>query len=748
MSTWDVGRVPRARGLKGRPYVQRCIAPGTVWQRGRSGTIARMAVERARVAATTWALAVCAALSVGCHRSPQLERDPTQNVLLVTIDTLRADAIGAAGNGTASTPWIDRLASGGVRFDQAHASTVVTLPSHANILSGIYPFRHGVRENAGFRFPETTETLATLLRARGYRTGAFVSAFPLDSRFGLTRGFDLYDDRFPKSDATAFRVPERRGADTVAAAVRWIDAAPAGQSGDRPWFAWVHVYEPHFPYAPPEPYASRYADRPYFGEVAAADAALGPLLQRALDGASPRPTLVVLTGDHGEGLGEHGEMTHGLFAYEATLHVPLILYQPRLLTPRVVATPVRHVDILPTILDAIGAPPPASLDGQSLLPLAAGGATAPTVTYFESLSASINRGWAPLHGVARGSLKYIDLPTAELYDVATDPAEAHDLSRARPAEMRELQTLLNELRSADRGAAPGREHADTREQLRSLGYVTGAAPPKPRYTDADDPKRLIAIDREIEEVVSKYQHGDLRGAIALGERVAHERPDMPLSLVHLAFLYNEAGDHVRATAAIRRALALNPAATDVAALAGAYLTEAGRAEEAAAVLKPYVDTPQPDVDVVNAYGVALATGGHTREALEVFARARAADPSSGLADANIATIYLMQGDRGGAAAAFRQALAADPTLARAYNGLGVVAAEQGDFAGAVDAWQRAVALDPRDYQALFNLGDALIRLGRSAEARTYWERYLSIVPPAVDVRDRDRVRRWLSNRSY
>jgi Flp pilus assembly protein TadD len=223
---------------------------------------------------------------------------------------------------------------------------------------------------------------------------------------------------------------------------------------------------------------------------------------------------------------------------------------------------------------------------------------------------------------------------------------------------------------------------------------------------------------------------------------------MPLSLVHLAFLYNEAGDHARATVAIRQALALNPAAMDVAALAGAYLTEAGRADEAAAVLKPYVDAPQPDVDVVNAYGVALATGGHTREALEVFARARAADPSSGLADANIATIYLMQGDRGSAAAAFRKALAADPTLARAYNGLGVVAAEQGDFAGAVDAWQRAVTLDPRDYQALFNLGDALIRLGRSAEARVYWERYLSIVPATVDVRDRDSVRRWLSNRPY
>src|SRR4051812_31252219 len=447
-----------------------------------------MGAERAGVGATVCALLACAVLTAACHRVPEVRRDPAQNILLVTIDTLRADAIGASGNATVSTPWIDRLAAGGVRFDQAHASTVVTLPSHANILSGMYPFRHGVRENAGFRFPETTETLATLLRARGYRTGAFVSAFPLDSRFGLTRGFDVYDDRFPKSDATAFRVPERRGADTVTAALRWIDgAAPAASAapGDRPWFAWVHIYEPHFPYAPPDPYASRFRERPYFGEVAAADAALGPLLQRVLDAASARPTLVILTGDHGEALGEHGEMTHGLFAYEATLHVPLIVYQPHLLTPRAIATPVRHVDILPTILDAIGAPLPASLDGQSLLPLAAGESAVPTVTYFESLSASINRGWAPLYGVARGSGKYFALPIPELYDLAADPAEAHDLSAARPAEMRELQTLLNGLRAEDRGAVPRRERAETREQLRSLGYVTGAASPKPHYTEAD-----------------------------------------------------------------------------------------------------------------------------------------------------------------------------------------------------------------------------------------------------------------------
>ena len=696
------------------------------------------------------ALAVILAAALllpACRGATPVRRDASQNVLLITIDTLRADAIGASGNRVVSTPWIDRLAAGGVRFTAAHASTVVTLPSHANMLAGVYPFRHGVRENAGFRFPARVDTMATLLKARGFHTAAFVSAFPLDARFGLTRGFDVYDDHFPKGDANvAFRVPERRGSDTVAAALKWIAGTPA----TTPWFVWVHLYEPHFPYAPPEPYATRYRDAPYLGEVSAADAALAPLLQPIVvdhSGQSTRPTLVILTGDHGESLGEHGEMTHGLFAYEGTLRVPLVLYQPRLFGPRVVADPVRHVDILPTVLDAIGAAPPAALDGRSLVELAGGGAATPAATYFESLSASINRGWAPLYGVSRGSLKYIDLPIPELYDLAADATESHDLAASRPADVRELQRLLAGLRADDRPASPARENAETREQLRSLGYLAGTgAAAKAHYTAADDPKRLIEIDREIEDVVSRYQRGDLRGAIALGERVVQQRPDMPLSLVHLAFLYNELGDHARAVAAIRRALELNPAAQDVAALAGAYLTEAGRPEEAMARLAPYVREPQPDVDVLIAYGVALASARRTREALEIFAQARALEPGNGLPLVNAATIYLMSGDRERASASFAEALTIDPTLARAHNGLGVIAAERKDYSAAIDHWQRAVALDSGDYQTLFNLGDLLITLGRPAEARPYWERYLAVAPPGLEATDRERVRQWLSKR--
>ena len=305
-----------------------------------------------------------------------VRRESGLNVLLVTIDTLRADALGAYGNPAGTSPWIDKLAAAGVRFDQARAHNVLTLPSHANILSGRYPFEHGVRDNAGFRFPGDAATLATLAREAGYRTAAFVSAAPLLSRFGLARGFDVYDDAFAsRSGPRGFAVPERPAVETVAAASKWLHA-----DDPRPYLLWVHVYDPHAPFRPPEPHASRFRGKPYLGEVAATDEALRPLLEPLLEAGPAGRTLVVLTSDHGESLGEHGELTHGLFAYEATLRVPLVLFAPRLLAPRVVEAPARHVDLLPTILDAVQLPVPEDLPGRSLLSLAAGRRPSSSIT--------------------------------------------------------------------------------------------------------------------------------------------------------------------------------------------------------------------------------------------------------------------------------------------------------------------------------------------------------------------------------
>src|SRR5262245_36664227 len=389
---------------------------------------------------------------------------PDQNVLLVTIDTLRADALGAYG-GLASTPALDRLARDGVRFDFAHAHAVVTLPSHASILTGLFPFQHGVRDNSGYRVPPGTRTAATLLKQAGYATAAFVGSFPLHSRFGLNRDFDVYDDRFgePHAAPTEFVMPERPATAVVAPARAWIaehlaPGTPAPGTGTQhpapstqhPWFVWLHLFDPHAPYV-----------SSYQGEVEKVDAALAPLLDDLRGG--PRTTLVIVTADHGESLGEHGEQSHGLFAYEATLRVPLIAAElSAVLTTEahdrgaplggeVSHAPVRHIDLLPTILEAVGQPGPADLPGRSFLSAAERADGAKRPSYFEAMSGMLNRGTAPLAGVLVDREKFIDLPIPERYDLATDTGERVNLA-GRAADRDRL--MANVLRGYN-AAPPG-----------------------------------------------------------------------------------------------------------------------------------------------------------------------------------------------------------------------------------------------------------------------------------------------------
>jgi arylsulfatase A-like enzyme/tetratricopeptide (TPR) repeat protein len=668
-----------------------------------------------------------------------VRRVPGLNVLLITIDTLRADALGCYGNPHVETPWIDRLASGGVRFDWVHSHNVVTLPSHCNILSGRYPQDHGVRDNSGFRFPDGTATLATLLKERGYRTGAFVSAFPLDSRFGLNRGFDVYDDHLGDTDASpAFHMEERRGPQTVAKAMKWL-----GTVSDHPFFCWVHLYEPHAPYEPPEPWASRFSDDLYHGAVSAADAALSPLLGPILNAGSESRTLVVLTADHGESLGEHGEATHGTFAYEPTLRVPLLLYAPRLLSPKVVSDPARHVDILPTVLDALALPEPEGLPGRSLLDAAAGKPGVPQTSYFEALSNVLTRGWAPLYGVLAEGKKYVDLPIPELYDLAADPHETQNLASQNPETVERMRKTLRELRAPDRGLEPSEENAEVRERLKSLGYgSSGAVSLKEHYTLEDDPKRLIPLGNAIDDVWRLYHAGEVERARALCQDVVNKRP-MPVALLYMAFFRQESGDLSGAVEAARGALRLNPRNAVAAGALGTYLNESGRPQETLEELKSYAEAREADVDVLFAFGAAQAQVGRRAEALVTFEKARAIDPSSAMALANIGTVYMLAKDYAAARTAFENALALEPSLSRAYNSLGVIEADSGHTDAAIALWKKAVDFNPTSYDTLFNMGELLLRHGRVQEARGSFEAFADRAPSALYARDLAWVRRWL-----
>ena len=444
-----------------------------------------------------------------------------QNVLIITIDTLRADALSSYG-GTARTPNLDRLAEQGARFTFARAHAVVTLPSHTSILSGLLPYEHGMRDNSGFRVRAGTATLATRLKARGFATGAFVGGFPLTKRFGLTPGFDVYDDQMPETrGAVEMSMPERPADVVVSRAVAWVGQ----QTG--PFFGWVHVFDPHSPYRPPQDLAATYGSQPYFGEVAFVDRALAPLLERLA--SLPRPTVVIVTADHGESLGEHGELTHGMFAYEATLRVPLIVSR---VDPRgaklsggvVIDTPVRHIDIAPTVLDALGMERDPALSGSSVRALIDGGDAADRPTYFESMTYNLVRGWAPLRGVVTERTKYIDLPIPELYDLAADPGEASNVAAARRDRLQVLTNLLRTYNVAPPNR-PGRETAEAAAALRSLGYIQGSAPEKAVYTEVDDPKRLVEVDRDLHKATELAQNGRAQESIAMLESVIARRPD-------------------------------------------------------------------------------------------------------------------------------------------------------------------------------------------------------------------------------
>jgi arylsulfatase A-like enzyme/Tfp pilus assembly protein PilF len=681
------------------------------------------------------ALAIAAALFVWTRRTPAfvLGAAADQNILLVTIDTLRADALGSYG-GRAATPNLDRLASHGARFTFAHAHAVVTLPSHTSILTGQLPYEHGMRDNSGYRVREGTETLATRLKPLGFATGAFVGGFPLTKRFGLTPGFDVYDDQIPEmgGDIT-FTMPERRADAVVARAVDWIGK----QEGK--FFAWVHVFDPHLPYKPPQEFASRYSAQPYDGEVAWTDHALGPLLD-ALSTAARRTTVIV-TSDHGESLGEHGEMTHGMFAYEATLRVPLIVatIDPRAASRAggvVVDSPVRHVDIAPTVIETIGAAPDAHLSGSSLVDVIRAGRGDDRPTYFESMTYNLVRGWAPLRGVLVGRHKFIDQPVAELYDLSSDAREERNIAPQQPERMRVMANTLRSYNAAPPNR-PAQESSAATAALRSLGYVSGTAPQRKVYTEADDLKNLVTIDRDLHRASELFQNGNVPDAIALFESVIGRRSDTADAYISLAHAHWETGRPDLAVATLERALKNGAPDRDVRIRLALYLSESGI--DAARAIALLETMPPNDVEALNGLGVAYGAAKRYPDAIRTFNRVLALDTTNALAYQNIASMVLRQAlearDKGPklreAERFARQAIDADPALAKAYTTLGVVLAETGRKPEAIDSWKKAAELDGREFDALYNLTVLLSEAGRIDEARTYARQFVATAPPAL-----------------
>jgi arylsulfatase A-like enzyme/Flp pilus assembly protein TadD len=657
---------------------------------------------------------VLAAIALG----PILRRPLRQpDVILITIDTLRADALGFTGNQRIRTPYLDSLAARGTVFTNAHAHNVVTLPSHTNILTGLYPYQHGIRDNAGFTLDPRHPTLAAMLHAAGYATAAFVSAFPLDSRFGLNAGFDVYDDKYREgSNPLDFVVQERPAEETLNAARTWYDATP-----NKKKFLWIHLYDPHAPYDPPSPFREQYRDAPYLGEVAYVDAQLARFIEPLLQ--SHPNTLVVITGDHGEALGDHGEQTHGLFAYESTLNVPLIIIDPDQ-QPRKETNYVRHIDLVPTILHRLGVRIPPALPGHPLVVGPAGG-TGNSDSYFEAISASLNRGWAPLVGLIHSGRKYIELPVPELYDLAADPGEKKNLAETDRRDLFAIRKLLADGAPRAQNIKRSVDPAE-KAQLMSLGYISGSAEKK-TYTAADDPKNLIGVDNELHEAVALYQTGQLPKAIDILRTILKRDPNIKVAAEMLAFMLQQNENPAAAIDMLRRAVQAGAANEAMQVRLGLLLSATGQAKEALDTLKPFASGQDPDV--LNAYGIALADNGDPAGARAEFEKALSIDHTNATAYQNLGVVALRRGDIAGARASLGKALTLNDRLPTALNLMGVIEMKSGHPDEAINWWRKAVKADPRLYDAMYNLAIVASRTGRNDVARQALHRFIDTAPP-------------------
>ncbi len=436
-------------------------------------------------AMAAWLVAALAVTACGGRSAPAPAVAGPRHLVLVTIDTLRADRLGVYGATAVPTPHLDRIAGEGVRALDATAHVPITRPSHASLMTGLYPAEHGLRDNISLPLARSVPTLAEVLSGQGFTTAAFVSSFVLARQSGLDRGFAHYDDTFDTSggDAALFlNSVQRRGDETLTRLEQWLDARPADVQA-MPTALWVHLYDPHDPYEPPEPYASQFAGRPYDGEVAWTDALIGRLRALLERRGLWQEALVVITADHGEAFGEHGETGHGYFAYETTLRVPFIARGPGLPAGTTVPGTVRAIDVMPTMLDLLGTPAPA-VTGVSLAAAFRGGVAPPTPTYAESLTPLVHYQWSDLRVWREGPWKYILAPRPELYDLAADPGETTNRAAAEPARARALRAALERMLRAERerataaeapGAAAAALSADTLQKLGALGYVSPGA---------------------------------------------------------------------------------------------------------------------------------------------------------------------------------------------------------------------------------------------------------------------------------
>lgn len=652
----------------------------------------------------------------------KVARDGKLNVLLVTLDTTRADRIGAYGWSRARTPNIDALAAGGVRFANAYCSAPLTLPSHCSILTGTYPLYHKVRNNGSYYLAPEAVTLAERLRDRGFRTSAFVASFNVDSRFGVDQGFALYDDRADDEQMLKTFRSERRGDKVADAFIGWLE----GNAGSR-FFSWVHFFDPHMPHDPPSPYKEEFAEDLYDGEVAFMDHELGRIIDALRAKGILARTLVVVAGDHGEALGEKEELDHGIFIYDGTMKVPLIFYaDKRLPGGLVVDSRVRLIDIMPSVLDMLGIPVNPEVQGTSLLPFIEGRKDGDLPCYLETYYPPETFGWSELRGIIDGDWKFIRAPRSELYDLKKDPKEEKDLvsREARTAALlnKKLEALI---KAGTSRTEPGRRtlSRDEEDRLRSLGYIGADASVKVGKGPLPDPKDKMGEFKILFKAKLLEYQGNFEESEKYYREILRLEPDVSWHYIGLAILLakdRRVGDGIEV---LKSGLARLPDSVVLMPRLASFYMRAGNFKEAFALSQATLKRDPRHFDALVIAGWSEDMRGRWKESAGYFGKALEIEPENKYTRLKYAYALGALG-RGEEAARMDEALKKEyPGDHRVHADLGTIYASMNKLDLAEENLRKAVELDPGP-ESYLSFSAILERRGKLKDAITYLKLFL------------------------
>jgi choline-sulfatase len=677
--------------------------------------------SRAPYIATLVALVAlcCSALAQVGTSTHQRSVPARPNILFVTIDTVRADHLGCYGAKNASTPTMDALASSGIVFERAISQVPLTSPSHASMLTGTYPFHNGVQDFTGQPLSPEFGTVAEVFKRHGYATGAVVSSFVLDRSWGLARGFDHYDDAFAGTQFLTkdLGLVERRAEESVSHAIQWLSTPRA-----KPFFLWLHLYDPHSPYDPPEPFRSRFKDSLYDGEIAYADSELGRLITWLRRNGRYDNTAIVLTSDHGESLGEHGEKEHGLFVYQSTVHVPLIIKLPaRARAAHATVTgPVELAALAPTLLNIAGLSDAIAkqFDTSSLLPIRA--PKDDSVAYSETFYPFSSFGWSPLRALQSRSFQFIQAPRSELYDLTSDPIEAHNISADNNPMLAAMRVRLGQFKSS-----PRKEQSSSnttldpaaQSKLQALGYVGFRAPvAEADFARLADPKDKVAEFHNILAAADAFRAGRYEQGVQLLTEVQHTDPNMYLVPFMLGEAASSNKDWGTASAQFARALQLNPQFDEAMTALARALFEQGKTGEAKSWVEKALQQNAKNFRAWYELGW-IQMRSEPDQAAEAFTRAINIQPNFALAHRDLGTLNYQKQQYEVAAHEFQAAAdlgLRDPML---LNLLGISYSRTAKLTQAVNAYREALKLQPDMAQAHLNLGFAYQRLDRLEASR-------------------------------